>query len=341
MADRCMPRHRPPLMTLSSRHSDLAVSRVLSPSGGRARLGCARLKTSWPCERVPLERGGQRMTSWDYTDPVAKLLTYGGLDNNRRDGPWPDYRELGLNSEHVPDLIRMTMDMDLNDSSQDRLEVWAPLHAWRALGQLKAEEAAEPLVRLFERLEDDDWVPRELPKVFSMIGPGTIPAIAAFLGDHDVEQICRISVPECLERIAKDHPENRDECAGILMHQLERYETNGPGLNAFLVLSLTNLGAVDAIGVIRKAFSADCVDLLVQGDIEDVEIEMSLRTSRSSPRSDPNPFRNLLDPGGEEPRRNTSVRRPMKVGRNDPCPCGSGKKFKKCCLNLWDGSLHS
>lgn len=25
---------------------------------------------------------------------------------------------------------------------------------------------------------------------------------------------------------------------------------------------------------------------------------------------------------------------PMKtVGRNDPCPCGSGKKFKKCCLN--------
>ncbi len=22
-----------------------------------------------------------------------------------------------------------------------------------------------------------------------------------------------------------------------------------------------------------------------------------------------------------------------KVGRNDPCPCGSGKKFKKCCAN--------
>ncbi len=24
--------------------------------------------------------------------------------------------------------------------------------------------------------------------------------------------------------------------------------------------------------------------------------------------------------------------RVMKVGRNDPCPCGSGKKYKKCCL---------
>jgi hypothetical protein len=22
-----------------------------------------------------------------------------------------------------------------------------------------------------------------------------------------------------------------------------------------------------------------------------------------------------------------------KIGRNDPCPCGSGKKYKRCCLN--------
>jgi uncharacterized protein len=28
----------------------------------------------------------------------------------------------------------------------------------------------------------------------------------------------------------------------------------------------------------------------------------------------------------------TTFRRSMpKVGRNDPCPCGSGKKFKQCC----------
>lgn len=28
----------------------------------------------------------------------------------------------------------------------------------------------------------------------------------------------------------------------------------------------------------------------------------------------------------------TKQRRAMKVGRNDLCPCGSGKKFKKCHL---------
>jgi uncharacterized protein YecA (UPF0149 family) len=25
-------------------------------------------------------------------------------------------------------------------------------------------------------------------------------------------------------------------------------------------------------------------------------------------------------------------RRPPHIGRNEPCPCGSGIKFKKCCL---------
>jgi preprotein translocase subunit SecA len=25
------------------------------------------------------------------------------------------------------------------------------------------------------------------------------------------------------------------------------------------------------------------------------------------------------------------VRKAVKVGPNDPCPCGSGKKYKKCC----------
>ena len=32
----------------------------------------------------------------------------------------------------------------------------------------------------------------------------------------------------------------------------------------------------------------------------------------------------------EQKKSGTVVKGP-KVGRNDPCPCGSGKKYKKCC----------
>ena len=44
-------------------------------------------------------------------------------------------------------------------------------------------------------------------------------------------------------------------------------------------------------------------------------------------------YQERLKPGGGVKGvtiRNASTGSP--VGRNDPCPCGSGKKFKKCCL---------
>lgn len=34
----------------------------------------------------------------------------------------------------------------------------------------------------------------------------------------------------------------------------------------------------------------------------------------------------------EYPVATTVVRKKKKIGRNEPCPCGSGKKFKKCCI---------
>jgi uncharacterized protein len=40
-----------------------------------------------------------------------------------------------------------------------------------------------------------------------------------------------------------------------------------------------------------------------------------------------------FDDGEEHWGSRMPVRNPWRdVGRNDPCPCGSGKKFKKCCL---------
>ena len=33
----------------------------------------------------------------------------------------------------------------------------------------------------------------------------------------------------------------------------------------------------------------------------------------------------------KEQKESTTIRKEKKIGRNDPCPCGSGKKYKKCC----------
>ena len=33
------------------------------------------------------------------------------------------------------------------------------------------------------------------------------------------------------------------------------------------------------------------------------------------------------------PRKPKQMKREYTIGRNDECPCGSGKKYKKCCLS--------
>ena len=35
--------------------------------------------------------------------------------------------------------------------------------------------------------------------------------------------------------------------------------------------------------------------------------------------------------GGEDTPKRKPVKAEKKIGRNDPCPCGSGKKYKNCC----------
>ncbi len=39
-----------------------------------------------------------------------------------------------------------------------------------------------------------------------------------------------------------------------------------------------------------------------------------------------------------EPNPPATLQNTQRVGRNAPCPCGSGKKFKKCCLNKSSGA---
>lgn len=70
------------------------------------------------------------MSTTSYPSPVDKLLTLGDCRNFR---DWLNYLELGLSAEHINDLIRMATDADLNWADSDSLEVWAPIHAWRAL----------------------------------------------------------------------------------------------------------------------------------------------------------------------------------------------------------------
>lgn len=162
-----------------------------------------------------------------YPPPLDRLLGLGSLFT--RGGAWRDYSAMGFAAEHVPDLIRMASDPKLDHADQDDPWIYAPLHAWRALGQLAAPEAAAPLMDLLVQLPDDDFANEELPEVLGMIGAASIDPVMAVLADPVMEERTRISAAGALEEIAKRHPELRDRCVEVLVRQLERYAEQPEG----------------------------------------------------------------------------------------------------------------
>jgi hypothetical protein len=209
-----------------------------------------------------------------YEPPVNSLLTY-GVANDASADRWPNYLALGLGPEHIPDLIRMTTDKELNEADSESLEVWAPLHAWRTLGQLRAEEAVKPLLSLFEILEESDWADSEIPEVFALIGPTILPALTDFIADASSYQDSRICAIAGVEKIAERWPEARPACVAILMKQLALFAENDPEINSSLVLDLVELKATEAAPLIEEAFKAKSVDLFAM-DWEDVQEELGL-----------------------------------------------------------------
>ncbi len=183
--------------------------------------------------------------------------------------------------------------------------------------------------------EDDDAVDLEIPIVLGMIGPAAIPHIAGYVSDRTNPTRAVAIALSGLREIAVRNPDCRDECIDILVRRLEPHSDVDASINGFAVSALIDLHAVESIDAIRDAFRRDDIDISIAGDVEDVEIELGLRKKRATPapryailpadwapslRSD-RLIPDIHDPSG-----------PRKIGRNEQCPCGSGKKYKKCCL---------
>ncbi|WP_420127196.1 hypothetical protein [Longimicrobium sp.] len=221
-----------------------------------------------------------------YPPPLDRLLGLGSLFTRQK---WRDYLQMGLGPAHVPGLIRMACDQELNQADQDDPRVYAPLHAWRALGQLAAPEAAAPLAELLVQLPDDDFAHEELPQVLGMIGAAAVEPVAAVLANPENDERPRTSAARALEEIGKRHPALRDRCVAVLMRQLEAWPEQSEGLNGFLIDYLVELGAVEAAPLMQAAFDAGRADEMIRGDWEDVQVDLGLLEERLTPRR-PSPW---------------------------------------------------
>jgi hypothetical protein len=133
-----------------------------------------------------------------------------------------------------------------------------------------------------------------------------------------------------LQEIGERQPEARSAAVTALTETLEWFADLEPVLNGFVISYLVDLDAIEAAPVIERAFEADCVDITVMGDWEDVQIKLGLLDERETPP--PNTVLGDLSGLWEEVWEKEARRRLREIGRNDPCWCGSGKKYKHCHL---------
>jgi HEAT repeat protein len=220
------------------------------------------------------------MTS-TYIPPVDRLLKLGAEPARRR--TWPDYRTLGLEERHAPALIRMATDPALQAAEDRDPAGWAPVHAWRALGQLRAPAAAEPLLALLRRELESEWVLAEVPAVLGMIGPASLPGATLLLFDDEADEEVRIAASRAITGVGMEYPERRDEAAALLKTQLEDWSGQSRLLNAFLVSGLIDLQETEAAPLMEAAFAGNAVELDVNGDWEDAQVDLGLLPERITP----------------------------------------------------------
>jgi hypothetical protein len=207
-----------------------------------------------------------------YPPPVDALRVLG---DPRNAGVEEQRRALGLRQEHLPDLLRMARDRSLYTANGDTNEVWAPLHAFHVLAHLDVSTVVPELIALFDL--DDDWLATELPELLGKIGAPALEPIRAYLADRARWGYGHSQASDALEKIAQKHPELREQVVAVLSDVLRDAEHYDEVANTAAMDTLVELGAVEALPLIRRAFELGRIDEMMRGPwggvLDDLDIE--------------------------------------------------------------------
>ncbi len=247
-------------------------------------------------------------------------------------------------------------------------EWWLKLHAVMILGLIPTECAGLLMVKFMHRMsreEDDDlqdWLASCWPALFRNKPESVLPALRALCEDHAVDWYIRSCAIEAVVAAARHQGSDALESAlewlaGIVANEEEDWDLrlcSGNTLLDFpraqyrqmlegLAARQSGLGMHFSRDDVQRAYAAmqDKADGERFGDPWKFYLpsEIAARKQRWAEEDARRGAKNNAvewDGGyryNEPLLPETYVRAEPKTGRNDPCPCGSGKKYKKCCLD--------
>jgi preprotein translocase subunit SecA len=208
-----------------------------------------------------------------------------------------------------------------NDDLRDMIESWVAQEIAGMVATYAVTEAGE------------DWDPQPLLQAFATMVPA-----AGGLTAEELAELSREELEARLLEVAEDAYDDKEEHLGEeTMRRVERLVL----LRIIDSLWIQHLTAIDDLreGIGLRAYGQR--DPLVEYKVEAANMFEGLLSTIQHDvshtifhvtvvREQPRPVQQMTTNREDEDARQP-VRAGKKVGRNDPCPCGSGKKFKKCC----------
>lgn len=238
------------------------------------------------------------------------------------------------------------------------------LYALYLLGQFR-ERRAYPLVLKLASLPPktvdellSDTISSGLPQILASVFDGDTAPLKALGQNQSAEIFVRTAVFHALTILVVHEVIAREEVIQYFAEVLDNQpDKDSDVLLGLLISSATLLYPEELFDQIKRKYEENLVDELCIG-LDEIEEDLALGKEARLLKTRHDRHHQLIESAikemewwysYQEPPKSQSLSQalnlpnvptldrvstytaPLKVGRNDPCPCGSGKKYKKCC----------
>jgi hypothetical protein len=228
----------------------------------------------------------------------------------------------------------------------DQESYMAHLYAMYLLAQFRERRAYPLIVRFFSIPGEvtldltGDVVTEDLGRILASVSDGEIDLMASLVENEQANEYVRDASLDGLVTLVARGVRSRDE---IIAYFQSLYQGKLAREYSFiwdgLVHASTELYPGEVLEDIKRAFQDDLVNEAFIG-FDSVESALALGKEKVLEHLREDKRHTFIDDTISEmewwasfdpPPPREVARKSMKVGRNEPCPCGSGKKYKRCC----------
>ncbi|PKP60828.1 MAG: hypothetical protein CVT88_01740 [Candidatus Altiarchaeales archaeon HGW-Altiarchaeales-1] len=227
---------------------------------------------------------------------------------------------------------------------------WCPYHVFFILG-LKGDEKSFEILKymISQRTEElDDWITEHLSAILYSFGLGYYDNIKSIALDKSSDMYVRIAAIETLCAKAILNPDVKERTVELCKQFLREEEDK-----LLISLALPDIAEIrnkELFELVKESHERCDTGPFRICDMDDLkDLYEGTGTHKEYIRCTSNLWDHFSDKnlnyyferyyGGRKTEKYPDVvsdeknKKREKTGRNDPCPCGSGKKYKKCCGN--------